>query len=105
MQSLACWAVPHACWTMQSIACGAVLYACCMHTGPCGLETSLNLTLVAVDAGTHSQGQLYNLDSKYGNQEQLIELNKAIREAGMTPVADIVINHRCADEQVRARVW
>lgn len=69
------------------------------------IAVSLNLTLVAVDSGTHSQGQLYNLDSKYGNQEQLIELNKAIREAGMTPVADIVINHRCADEQVRARAW
>lgn len=46
-------------------------------------------------------GQLYNLSSKYGNEQQLIELNAAIKAAGMVPMGDIVINHRCADEQVR----
>jgi len=39
-------------------------------------------------------GQLYNLDSKYGSAEDLKKLNKALTEAGMCPLADIVINHR-----------
>lgn len=49
-------------------------------------------------------GQLYNLTSKYGTKEELIALNKALKEAGLKPIADIVINHRCADEQVDG-VW
>jgi alpha-amylase len=40
-------------------------------------------------------GQLYNLNSKYGNKDDLIMLVKAVNEAGIIPVADIVINHRC----------
>ena len=44
-------------------------------------------------------GQLYNLDSKYGNGEELKALNAALKAAGISPIVDIVINHRCADEQ------
>jgi alpha-amylase len=40
-------------------------------------------------------GQLYNLNSKYGNKDELIKLVKAVNEAGIISVADIVINHRC----------
>jgi alpha-amylase len=39
-------------------------------------------------------GQLYNLNSKYGNKDELVELVAAINDMGMYPVADIVINHR-----------
>lgn len=40
-------------------------------------------------------GQLYNLKSKYGNQDDLVSLTKATKEHGIIPIADIVINHRC----------
>ncbi|KAF8062795.1 AMY1.2 [Scenedesmus sp. PABB004] len=43
-------------------------------------------------------GQLYNLNSKYGTAEELKSLVAAARAAGLVPIADIVINHRCADE-------
>lgn len=43
-------------------------------------------------------GQLYNLASKYGTKEQLQRLLQALAIAGITPLADIVINHRCADD-------
>lgn len=49
--------------------------------------------------------QLYNLNSCYGNKEQLQSLTWALNHAGIKPVADIVINHRCADAQNAAGVW
>ena len=50
-------------------------------------------------------GQLYNLNSKYGNKEELQALLKAFKEAGVVTLADIVINHRCADAQDENGVW
>ena len=50
-------------------------------------------------------GQLYKLDSSYGNKEQLTELTTALKAAGLRPVADIVINHRCADQQDENGIW
>ncbi|KAL4441004.1 hypothetical protein ABPG77_010435 [Micractinium sp. CCAP 211/92] len=50
-------------------------------------------------------GQLYNLSSKYGSKEELIALNRKLLEAGIRPVCDIVINHRCADYQDENGVW
>lgn len=40
-------------------------------------------------------GQLYKLDSSYGSEQQLAELLAKLRDAGIDPLADIVINHRC----------
>jgi alpha-amylase len=50
-------------------------------------------------------GQLYKLKSNYGNEEQLRECIKALKDAGIKPIADIVINHRCADEQDEHGNW
>jgi hypothetical protein len=40
-------------------------------------------------------GQLYKLDSSYGSEQQLTELLTKLRDSGIDPLADIVINHRC----------
>ena len=45
-------------------------------------------------------GQLYCLKSKYGTEEELVELIQELKQHGISPMADIVINHRCADQQV-----
>jgi alpha-amylase len=49
--------------------------------------------------------QLYDLNSHYGTQEALVALNTALLANGLRPVADIVINHRCADEQSENGIW
>ncbi len=50
-------------------------------------------------------GQLYNLNSHYGDKEELKALLKAFKEAGVVTLADIVINHRCADAQDENGLW
>ncbi len=32
-------------------------------------------------------------------------LNKALKGAGIVPVCDVVVNHRCADKQDEHGVW
>jgi alpha-amylase len=50
-------------------------------------------------------GQLYNLNTHYGGPEELKALLDDLKAAGLSPVADIVINHRCADAQDENGVW
>lgn len=50
-------------------------------------------------------GQLYNLDTPYGSQDELKTLNTALKAAGIAPIADIVINHRCAGQQGKDGKW
>mmetsp|Transcript_59016 Transcript_59016/g.140933 ORF Transcript_59016/g.140933 Transcript_59016/m.140933 type:complete len:668 (-) Transcript_59016:172-2175(-) len=50
--------------------------------------------------------QLFNLNaSKYGNEAQLKDLLDTMHKAGIRGVADIVINHRCGDEQDEQGRW
>ena len=43
---------------------------------------------------------LYNLDSKYGSQAELRNCISVLHENNLKAIADIVINHRCANSQV-----
>lgn len=42
---------------------------------------------------------LYNLDTPYGSKSELTALCTALKDVGVRPVADIVINHRSAGAQ------
>ncbi|KAI7843850.1 hypothetical protein COHA_002401 [Chlorella ohadii] len=48
---------------------------------------------------------LYNLSSRYGSEEELRGLCADLLRAGIRPMADIVINHRCADDQDESGKW
>lgn len=48
---------------------------------------------------------LYNLNSFYGSEEELRTCVARLREYNITPVADIVINHRCAEAKDDAGRW
>lgn len=55
-------------------------------------------------------GDYYDLGSKesptfYGDQEQLVAALTALNQAGIMPVADIVVNHRCAGKQDSNGIW
>lgn len=43
--------------------------------------------------------ELYNLNTPYGSKEELQQLCADLKEAGVRPMADIVINHRSAGKQ------
>ncbi|KAL0447072.1 UNVERIFIED_CONTAM: Alpha-amylase 3, chloroplastic [Sesamum latifolium] len=48
---------------------------------------------------------LYNLNSRYGNIDQLKVLVKRLHEVGITVLGDVVLNHRCAQHKNQNGVW
>ncbi|XP_058105304.1 alpha-amylase 3, chloroplastic [Magnolia sinica] len=48
---------------------------------------------------------LYNLNSRYGNMEELKILVKKFHEVGIKVLGDVVLNHRCAQYQNNNGVW
>lgn len=58
-----------------------------------------------VDDRGYLPSDWYNLNSKYGSEEDLRALIKDLQNAGISPVADLVINHRCASKQDKHGKW
>ncbi|GFP86154.1 alpha-amylase 3 chloroplastic [Phtheirospermum japonicum] len=48
---------------------------------------------------------LYNLNSRYGNIDQLKSLVRRLHEVGMKVLGDVVLNHRCAQFKNQNGVW
>ncbi|KAK4481620.1 hypothetical protein RD792_012524, partial [Penstemon davidsonii] len=48
---------------------------------------------------------LYNLNSRYGNLDQLKVLVKKLHEVGIRTLGDAVLNHRCAQYKNQNGVW
>ncbi|KAL8518790.1 hypothetical protein ACS0TY_009955 [Phlomoides rotata] len=48
---------------------------------------------------------LYNLNSRYGNMDQLKALVKSLHKAGIRVLGDAVLNHRCAEYKNQNGVW
>lgn len=49
--------------------------------------------------------QLYEVNTPFGSREELRAMTAALREQGLQPMADIVVNHRCADQQDEHGTW
>ncbi|XP_034682140.1 alpha-amylase 3, chloroplastic isoform X1 [Vitis riparia] len=48
---------------------------------------------------------LYNLNSRYGNSDELKALVKSFHEVGVKVLGDVVLNHRCAHYQNQNGIW
>ncbi|PRW59861.1 alpha amylase domain [Chlorella sorokiniana] len=59
----------------------------------------------SVSAEGYLPGDLYNLNSKYGSETELIACVKALQNHGIKVLGDAVLNHRCAQFQDDNGVW
>ncbi len=50
-------------------------------------------------------GDLYNLNSKYGTEEELVACVRELQAHGIKVLGDAVLNHRCAQHQDEHGVW
>ncbi|KAK7407343.1 hypothetical protein VNO78_09181 [Psophocarpus tetragonolobus] len=73
---------------------------------------SLGFTVVWLPPPTESVSpegympkDLYNLNSRYGNIDELKDLVKTFHEVGIKTLGDAVLNHRCAHYQNQNGVW
>jgi alpha-amylase len=53
----------------------------------------------SVDRHGFMPTQLYDFNTPYGSDRDLRTLVATARDAGLSVLADVVINHRCADEK------
>ncbi|KAG8383113.1 hypothetical protein BUALT_Bualt05G0151000 [Buddleja alternifolia] len=74
--------------------------------------SSLGFTVIWLPPPTESvspegymPGDLYNLNSRYGNIDQLKALVTRLHEVGIRALGDVVLNHRCAQYQNQNGVW
>jgi alpha-amylase len=51
------------------------------------------------------QSELYDVETPFGSQEDLKALTGALKEEGIIPMVDIVLNHRCAQRQDENGTW
>ncbi|KAG5050587.1 Alpha-amylase 3, chloroplastic [Glycine soja] len=73
---------------------------------------SLGFTVVWLPPPTESVSpegympkDLYNLNSRYGNIDELKDLVKRFHEVGIKVLGDAVLNHRCAHYQNQNGIW
>ncbi|KAG1367590.1 alpha-amylase 3, chloroplastic [Cocos nucifera] len=74
--------------------------------------SSLGFTIIWLPPPTESVSpegympkDLYNLNSRYGNMEELKDIVKRFHEVGIKVLGDVVLNHRCAHYQNQNGVW
>ncbi|KAG8654056.1 alpha-amylase 3, chloroplastic isoform X2 [Manihot esculenta] len=74
--------------------------------------SSLGFTVIWLPPPTESVSpegympkDLYNLNSRYGNIDELKDLVRSLHEVGLKILGDAVLNHRCAHYQNQNGVW